>query len=208
MKNVLAKFVSNLFHPLLTATWVFILFSFVNRFAFGGIDVGKMGIMIMINTFFFPAFCVFLMWRLDFIPSLKMLNKEDRTIPFFAAIICYIWAFMVVKQVKAPGFVQMFILGAAISIVLSFITNLFFRLSLHMVGIGAAIMLLMLVALLGKVDVAHPLVACIIIAGVLGSARMIESKHTISELYIGLLVGFVGQLFAFVALSYGGFPII
>jgi len=190
------------------ATWIFLLLSMMNKYAFGGLDIGKMGIMIVINTFFFPAFCVFLMWRLEFIPSLKMMDKQDRTIPFFAVIICYIWAFMVMKKVMAPGLIQLFVLGATVSVVLSFIVNIFFRLSLHMVGIGAAILFLMLIALLGSIDVAHIFVGSILTAGLVGTASMIEGKHNLNELYFGLIVGFMGQLVAFVALSFGGYTIL
>jgi hypothetical protein len=204
----LSRVILNVFHPLLISSWMFFVLSWLNKYAFAGLDIGKMGIMIGINTFFFPAFCVFLMWRLEFIPSLKMENKQDRTIPFFAVMICYIWSFMVVKKVMAPGIIQLFVLGATISVVLSFIVNIFFRLSLHMVGMGAVLLFLMLIALMGAIDVAHLFIGSILIAGLVGAATMKENNHSLTELYFGLLVGFMGQLVGFVVLSRGVYPIL
>ncbi|MEZ5022202.1 MAG: hypothetical protein R2728_02870 [Chitinophagales bacterium] len=203
-----SKTISAVCHPLLMATWVFILFSNINKYAFGNIDIPKMGIVVLINTFFFPAFCIFLMWRLQFIPNLSMKNKEQRIIPFFAVITCYVWAFMALKQIQAPGFIQLFILGATISVILSFIINIFYRLNLYMVGIGGFIMLLVLFALMGNGSVSNILVVAVVVAGLLGTARVHEEASTLNELYFGLLVGFMGQMIGFVALSSGGFPII
>ncbi len=189
-------------------TWVFILFSNINKYAFGNMDIPKMGIMVLLNTFFFPAFCIFLMWRLEFIPSLNMKKKEERIAPFFAVIICYVWAFLAMKQVQAPGFIQLFILGATISTILAFIVNIFFRLNLYMVGMGGFIMLLLLVNLMGNTAVSNIIVLVVILAGLLGSARMKEESSTLNELYFGLLVGFTGQMIGFIALNSGGFSIL
>ena len=97
-----------IFHPLLLATWVVLLFGAMNKYAFGMAPVGKMALIVFFNTFFFPAISFLLMKMLGFIPNLRMEEKQDRTIPFFAAQIFYIWSFMVVRQLQMPIFLQVF----------------------------------------------------------------------------------------------------
>lgn len=209
--KVFARIISALGHPLLAVTWLFMLMVYLNKYAFGGIDTFKLGLMMFINTFFFPAFAIFLMWRLEFIPSLKMPDKKDRIAPFFAIIICYVWAFLVVKKSDAfiPGFLQSFVLGAAISAVMSFIINIFYRLNLHMVGAGAIIMFLFLFSMLGHGEMVNRIIPYIVaITGFIGTARMYLEQSNLSELYFGLLVGFMGQMIAYIALSSGGISII
>ena len=57
---------------------------------------------IFINTFFFPAICILLMWKLDLIPSLTLDDKKDRILPFVGIISLYVWSFMVVKKGGFP----------------------------------------------------------------------------------------------------------
>lgn len=192
--RVAARLISTVFHPLLLATWVVVLFGNLNRYALGTEPVGKLAVVIFFNTFFFPAMSVFLMYMLDFIPDMKLRNKQDRTIPFIATMIFYIWSFMVVQQMQMPLFLQLFILGATVSVILAFVINIFYKISLHMVGMGGVLMLLILVIFAGGLDLAHPLLALLLLTGLVGSARMAEGAHTLGELYYGLIVGLMGQM--------------
>ena len=199
-----ARAISIVFHPLLLATWIVLLFGSLNKYAFGNAEVHKMAVIVFFNTFFFPAFTLFLMYVLEFIPDLQMRKKKDRNIPFIAAQIFYIWSFMVVKQLQMPVFLQLFILGATISISLAFIVNIFYKVSLHMVGMGAVVMLMVLVVFTGAIDVGHILPALILLTGLIGTARLIEKAHTLGELYYGFLVGLIGPMAGMIAFSRSG----
>jgi len=189
-----ARLISVIFHPLLLSTWVVLFFSTINKYSFGASPAGKIAVVVFINTFFFPAFTLFLMYKLEFIPDLQLKNKQDRTIPFFAAMIFYIWSFMAAQQMQMPVFIQLFILGATISICLCFFVNIFYKVSLHMAGMGGLLMLLLLMVFLGGMDVAHMIVGVIILAGLVGTSRLAEKAHTLNELYYGLLLGLMGQM--------------
>lgn len=189
-----ARTISTVFHPLLLATWVVLLFGVMNKYAFGAAPVHKMAVIVFFNTFFFPAVSIFLMYMLDFIPDLKLAEKKDRTIPFFAVQICYLWSFLVVKQLQMPVFLQLFILGAVISVTIAFITNIFTKVSMHMVGMGSVVMLLILVVFTGAIDVGNFLPIVIVIAGLVGTSRLLQNAHTLGELYYGFLIGVLGQM--------------
>lgn len=192
----LAKLISTVFHPLLMCTWIVLLFGVVNKYAFGAAETNKTAVVVFANTFFFPAFTMLLMYFLDFIPDLKMKEKKDRTIPFIATMTFYIWSYMVVKQMQMPIFVQFFVLGFTVSIAMAFMVNIFTRLSVHMAGMGAVLMLLMLVAFTGSTDVGHILAAAIVLTGLVGTARLLLTDVTITQLYYGLLIGIFGQMIA------------
>jgi len=192
--RVLARLISIVFHPLLLPTYVVFLFSTINKYSFGAAPAGKMALVVFFNTFFFPAFSLLLMYKLEFIPDLQLKDKQDRTIPFFAAMIFYIWSFMAAQQMQMPVFIQLFILGATITICLCFIVNIFYKVSLHMAGMGGLLMLLLLVVLVGGMDVAHMLIGVVLLSGLVATSRLAEKAHTLNELYYGLLIGLMGQM--------------
>ena len=203
--KLFARVISTVFHPLLLATWIVVLFSNLNKYAFGAAPVGKMTLIVFFNTFFFPAITFLMLYLLNFIPDFKLDNKQDRTIPFIAVQVFYIWSFMAVKQMQMPVFMQLFVLGGAITIAVAFVANIFTRLSIHMAGMGAVFMLLILVVFTGAIDVGHIIPVVIILAGLMATARIIISGHTYSELYYGFLVGVLGQiggLFLFTRLGF------
>lgn len=199
-----ARVISVVFHPLLMATWVVLVLGWLNKYAFGAAPVNRVALVVFVNTFFFPAVSLLLMYKLDFIPDLFMRNKQDRTIPFFAVMVFYIWSFMVSRQMQMPVFVQLFILGATITAAMAFIANIFYKVSLHLAGIGGVVMLLLLAVFSGGMDVAHLLIGVVLAGGFVGSARLAENAHTPGELYYGFLIGMIGQmagLFVFNQLS-------
>src|SRR5690349_9323551 len=83
--RVIAKIISYIFHPLFIPTYIFLWLALRFPYEFAGITpTGLMlrKISVFWITAFFPAFSVFLLWRLKFIDSIFLKTKKERIIPY------------------------------------------------------------------------------------------------------------------------------
>ncbi len=203
--RIFFKVVSYVFHPLLMATYGTVLF----LWAFPNIEVPALTegddiirtpqhltISIFVNTFIMPAVAILMMKALGFIRSVEMHNKKERIIPFVAAMTFYIWAFLAVKDYFSymPYIYTVFILGTLISIILSFLITLFYKLSIHMVGISGMLVAVMLMMMNSTKPMLNVFLAVIILNGLIATARLYLKAHTIKEIYVGFMVGVGGQM--------------
>ena len=203
---IFSRLISFLFHPLTITFWVFLLYVTVNKYAFGGGSATIYGIKIFVNALLMPFISIILIWKIEFIPDLKMKLKEERIIPYVAVMVFYIWTCAVVSKSEEPFPIlyQMFVIGITISLALSFVSNNFVRISVHMAGLGAVLMWLFLFSFLANADIAHLLILIILLTGFMGVARIRIENHSLTELYYGLLTGFIGQMAAFVVFNARG----
>jgi hypothetical protein len=181
---------------LLMATWAVLLMIYTNPILFISTDPVKAFSIIFLYTFVYMAFIIFLMKQLRFIDSFHMPDKKDRIFPLIAAIILYVWSYLVVRKLGFPSTYGMFMLGSVISLCLSFVINVFQKLSLHMVGVSGFMMCMMLLIMYSQSDVSYLFVLSILLTGLVATSRLYLGAHTIREVNTGFLVGMFGQVLA------------
>ncbi|MEO6188719.1 MAG: hypothetical protein ABIO82_01400 [Ginsengibacter sp.] len=201
-----AVFVSYIFHPLfipLIGAWYL---TFVQPGFFAGISSQeKYFILIRVayNTIFFPALTILLLKGLGFIDSIFLRTKQERIIPYIAANIFYFWMYLVFRnQDGIPPILTAFIFGIFLSSSLALLANIYFKISMHALGVGALTGLMLNVVFSSiSYSVFLPAMVIIILTGVVATARMIVSDHTPFDIYSGLFIGIVTQLIAIAFLA-------
>ncbi|MFN8282647.1 MAG: hypothetical protein U0U67_05495 [Chitinophagales bacterium] len=196
MFKVISKITSVVFHPLLIVTWMTMLIYFTNSYLFIGIDFGNINpiIPVFLYTFLFPAIAILMLRKLDFIDSLEMPDPKQRIIPLIITIILYLWTFMLFKNKNFPILLRIFMMGTLASLFISFVINVFHKLSLHMVGISGALIAILLLTMVSSTDISLIFLLMIIITGLVATARLYTKAHTLREVYTGFLVGIFGQM--------------
>ncbi|NIG52320.1 hypothetical protein [Chitinophaga sp. Cy-1792] len=143
----------------------------------------------------FPLLTVVLAKTLGFISSIYLNTQRDRIIPYVAIIIYYFWAFYTfLEEGRAPKFYSAFFLGMFLAISISFVTNSFWKTSMHATGWGGVIGFLLSLMWGMHMNVAMPLVITFMVAGIVGTCRMILKAHTPAEIYLGFSIGIITQL--------------
>lgn len=204
MKKI-SKAISLLFHPLLFPTLGTVLLLVVNPNLFGylGQKVHIVWLFIVFAlTFLFPLIWIFMMKRLEMIDSFELENANDRIIPFIATATFYLWATWMFKPsvtMKIPPNILLFymMLGACLGIFIGFFINIFSKVSLHAIGAGSLIGLLLALMNYSTYDLRPALIALILLAGLIGTARLLLNAHTPRQIFIGYFIGFTGQFVAF-----------
>ena len=197
-----AHFFSFIFHPLFIpaiATW---FLAFVQPGYFTGIDPkNKWLIVIQVayNTIFFPAITVLLLKGLGFIKSILLNTQRERIIPYIATNIFYFWIFLVLNhQAEMPSILTSFIFGIFLASSAGLIANIYFKVSMHALGAGALCGLILIIIFSGFSYPVFSLSAlAFLIAGVVGTSRLIVSNHTPFEIYSGILIAILCQVIAY-----------
>lgn len=206
--KIISRIVSFLFHPLLFPTYATLLIIAVNpnRFGYFGERLHFVWLIIVFAlTFVFPSIWMLMMKKLEMIESVHLETARDRIIPFIASSTFYLWAAWMFKpnvEMKIPPneLVFFMMLGACLSIFSALFINIFSKISLHAIGAGNFIGLTIVLLRMSTYDLRFVLVAVVVLAGIIGAARLILNAHTQREVFMGYAVGFTAQFAAFTLL--------
>jgi hypothetical protein len=88
-------------------------------------------------------------------------------------------------------------LGSCFCIFLSLVINIFSKISLHAAAAGNLLGLTIVLINSSTYDLRFFLIAAIVLAGIIGTARLILSAHSHREIFWGYFIGFSAQFMAF-----------
>lgn len=195
-----AHIISVIFHPLFVPVYVTYLLVFVHPLLFTGYDNAakwRLVATVFVNLTLFPALTVFLCWRLKFIDSIKMNTQKERIIPLAAAMIFYFWGWYVLRNLnEMPDLFKQFLLGCFITIIAAWLANIYYKVSLHALGMGGLVSFIAILIFSFDGGSGQYLVMALLIAGIVCSARLILSSHNSFEVYSGLFLGAFAQVIA------------
>lgn len=203
--KIFAKFISYIFHPLLFPTFGTVFILLVNPILYGHFP-DKLHIVWLIIvfalTFVFPSIWLMMMKRLDMIESVELKTAKERIIPFVAAATFYLWTTWMFKpntNMKIPPNALVFFMmaGASVSLSIGFFINLFDKISIHSIAAGSMIGLFLSVIKFSSLDLRLLLPIAILLAGLIGTARLYLKEHNVQQVFLGYFVGFLGQFISF-----------
>lgn len=132
----------------------------------------------------------------DAMPLDTLNRRKQRYMPLILTLISYIFCAMMMFKKALPWYLNAIIITSILILIIHLCINIKWRVSEHMAAIGAVTGGIIA---LSNVFSYNPLAAiCVstIIAGLLGSARMILQRHTVGEVLIGYFVGLSCSLIA------------
>lgn len=211
----IARVISFIFHPLFLITYFLLLLIAINPFIFSTTNSKSLGIIviyIVILSVMFPAIPLFMMYRLGFSESMLLKKRKERTIPLALTGIFYLWLYVNMLNNNAiPAVFNSFLLGTTITLFTCFFLNLFTKVSLHTAGIAGFFTALVVAQqtvgyefftvnnIFGgslHINTLFLLIIALIMAGLVGTSRLILKAHSIQDVYGGYMVGFLSQLIA------------
>ncbi len=217
MIKSIAQIISFVFHPLLVVTYMLVILMLINPYLFGvnGIhdEVSKLIILrAFITTFIIPIAGILILKPLGWVQSLALEQKEERIAPYILTGLFYAWvAVNTYNDGNTPKVFASFAMGAAIALFIAFFVNVFSKISVHAVGMGSLLGMIIISLflfdnqpmfyysdILGRFSLRLTdfLLAGLFFAGLVGSSRLLLSQKEPMDLYGGYLIGFCSQLLA------------
>lgn len=200
--RALAHLFSFVFHPLfipLIAAW---FLAFVQPGYFTGISPNEKTLIVIrvgYNTIFYPALTVLLLKALGFIKSIFLKTQRERIVPYIATNIFYFWVFLVFSNQEAvPQILTGFMFGAFLASSAALIANIYFKISMHALGVGSLCGLALIIIFSGfTYPVFLTTMLIFLITGFVCTSRLIVSDHRPFDIYSGIFIGILCQLIAY-----------
>jgi hypothetical protein len=197
----IAHLLSYVLHPLFIPTYFFLFLMQVLPFEFVGITEWQLKMRLFSVawlTAFFPAFAVFLLWRLKLSDSIFLRTQKERIIPYVITMFFYWWMYYLSRNfTDQPIALKFFYLGIFVASAIGMTVNNFMKVSLHAMGIAGLTTAVILVSVFYPVNNAVWVLLAVLLTALVISARLVVSDHTKKELVVGLFIGVCTQVAAY-----------
>lgn len=195
-----ASLISYVFHPIFIPLYAVWFISYIHPSYLSGFSDGLRLRTVLItaqNAVFYPLFSVLLLKGVGFISSIFLRTQKDRIIPYMACGIFFFWTFLVFKEeLYFPTILSSFMLGVFLASSAALLANIYFKISMHAIGVGGMVGLFIIIAGTNTMLMTWPLGTALLIAGLVCSARLLITDHTPKDVYSGLAVGLLAQFVA------------
>ncbi len=129
---------------------------------------------------------------------LKLLSREGRMVPYVISILCYFACFYIMRIRHIPHMMSSVLVAAIMIQIVCAVINHWWKISVHTAAVGGTTGAVAAFSLIFGFYPLWWLSFLIILAGVLGTSRMLLRIHSLSEIIggfiIGVVLGFVGVL--------------
>lgn len=165
--------------------------------------------MCAIFLFLLPALSVMGLYRMGIIKDVGLNNRNERTVPYLVTMACYGVCAYYLYRINAPFWLVGFIVGGLLTIFVNLLVNLRWKISGHMAAMGGWLGVTFFIALnhLAVINMMWIVIVIVILAGVVGTARLILERHTPMQLLAGTANGFLSIYLCAWLLSMIGNPI-
>lgn len=121
----------------------------------------------------------------------NLISREARMVPYFISIMCYIICLYVMKVRDIPYVMRSIVVAALIIQIACAIINHWWKISIYTAAIGGTTGAVAAFSLIFGFYPLWWLCLLIVLAGVLGTSRMLLRVHSLSEIVGGFLIGAV-----------------
>lgn len=192
--KLFARIISNIFTPLLMPTYGIFLALWLSVLTFLPAST-KWGVLAVVFalTCLLPMVFIGIIYKMKIITHPGLNIRSERWLPYLFIMLCYAATALYLTQHHAPMWLAMFVWGALVAVGISFCINFAWKISGHMAGVGGVVAMLcyMQYNQLAVFNITPIVCLAIIIAGMIGSARIILDRHTLGQVLAGFANGFI-----------------
>ena len=191
-----ARIVSMIFTPFylpLVSLIALFLFSYMSNLPLGY----KLQVLTIVYAFtiLLPTEIIYMYRRYQGWTSTQMGKKERRMVPYITSIMCYFLCYYIMIVLRIPQFMANIVVTALMIQVVCALINVWWKISIHMAGIGGMAGALFAVSLVFEFNPTLWFSIIVMTAGVVGTARMILRQHSLQQIVAGFAVGLVCGFF-------------
>lgn len=125
-------------------------------------------------------------------------QRERRMVPYVISILSYFMCVYIMDSMHIPHFMSSILIAALIIQILCSIVNVWWKISTHTAAIGGMAGAIAAFSMIFGYNPIFWLCVVFLVAGVLGTCRMILRQHSLSQVVVGFVLGcIVGLLILF-----------
>ncbi len=116
--------------------------------------------------------------------------KERRVVPYVISILCYFSCLYILERMHTPYFMRSIVASALMIQIVCALINVWWKISTHTAAIGGVAGALFVFSEVFRFNPTWWFCLVIVLAGMLGTSRMILRQHTLAQVVVGFIIGF------------------
>ena len=152
--------------------------------------------VVVLYAVIIPVLALGVLRSLGRISDYRVDDRRERMLPLLVGALCYILCAITVAKIPSAMFLRKFMVAAACCEILCLVVSLRWKISLHLTGMGAVVALLVVMNVVGVGNMMVPLMAAVLCAGALASARLYLGCHNGRQVLAGFCGGFAVSVLA------------
>lgn len=147
--------------------------------------------LVYVFTILLPTVLIHLYRRYQGWTLIELGLKERRIVPYVISILCYFFCIYLMDLLHIPHFMGTILSVALFIQIVCALINVWWKISTHTAAIGGVAGSLFVFGELFDFNPVWWLCLVLVLAGILGSSRMILRQHTLAQVVAGFSVGVV-----------------
>lgn len=189
-----ARFFSRMFSPLLVPSYGTFLAMWFSLLVYLPSETRWLAVLAtFLITGLLPMSVIGTLYYMGRISDPGVNEKKDRLIPYIVAMLCYSGCAVYFFRANAPLWLSMFFVGAGLATLVSLVVNNWWKISAHGAAMGGIVAILFRIVSDGHnvIEMFPVISAVIIVAGVVGTSRIMLGRHTLWQVIAGIANGFI-----------------
>lgn len=146
-------------------------------------------LMFYLFTVFLPTALIRFYRRYQGWTLIELGSRERRAIPYVISIFSYLLCYYIMAATHVPHFMESILIAALVIQVACAIINLFIKISTHTAAIGGVTGALLAFSVIFSFNPVWWLCIVLLLAGMVGTSRMILRQHSLRQVVLGYLAG-------------------
>lgn len=193
-KNIIliSRIVSMIFTPFylpLVGVFILFFFTYLNQMSLS-YRLTIIG-FVYVFTILLPTLLIHFYRKYQGWSLLELGSRERRMIPYISSILCYFVCFYLLSRYNVASFVGRILIAALVIQMVCATINVWWKVSTHTSAIGGVIGALMAFSFLFNFNPTWWLCFVLVIAGLVGTSRMILLQHSLLQVLTGFGIGIV-----------------
>ncbi|HZJ81026.1 MAG TPA: hypothetical protein VFC69_10690 [Dysgonamonadaceae bacterium] len=188
-----SRFISTITMPLFMPTYsVGLLFVYTYfRYAYAG-HFFNIIFPTVLFTFLVPGVLIYIMERTGVISDLSLPYRSDRFAPYTVTVVSFGFLIFYFFRLGLPTWFLTMIASSVVVMLIATVITLWWKISAHMFGVSGLLGGVMAVCyFVEKSYPSHLFMFLFIVAGMVGTSRIILKRHTPAQVYAGFFLGFI-----------------
>ena len=154
--------------------------------------------LVYIFTILLPSIFIHLYRRYQGWDLIELGTRERRMVPYVISILCYFGCYYLMTMLHIPSFMARILLAALLIQIVCAVINVWWKISTHSAAIGGVAGAIVAFSFLFSFNPNWWLCVVLVIAGMVGSSRIILRQHSLAQVLTGFLAGLVLGFFAII----------
>lgn len=178
-------------HPFLLPIYLMVILLTITVFAYYPSNV-KFYLMwvVVLYTMLIPVLSLGVLRSLGRISDYRIDERRERFLPLLIGVVCYALCAITIAKIPSAIFLRKFMIAAACCEAMCLVVSMYWKISLHLAGMGALVALLAVMNVAGVGNMMVPLAVAVVGAGALASARLYLGLHDGWQVLAGFGGGF------------------